>query len=65
MAVLTASFRVAAGMHFVTDVVAGAALGSAIGFFVPYLHRQKATDSRTGGLSLETTGPDLVIRYSY
>jgi membrane-associated phospholipid phosphatase len=31
--------RVAAGEHFVSDVAAGAALGSLIGFGLPYLHR--------------------------
>ncbi len=65
MAVITGSLRVAAGTHFVTDVVVGAALGSAVGYLVPFLHRQHGSEDRTGGLSLETTGPDLVVRYSY
>jgi undecaprenyl-diphosphatase len=42
MAVLTATFRVFAGMHFMTDVIAGAALGSAIGALVPLLHQGSA-----------------------
>lgn len=33
----TAVLRVAAGTHFVTDVLAGAAIGTTIGFGVPYL----------------------------
>jgi membrane-associated phospholipid phosphatase len=65
MAVTTASFRVAAGMHFVTDIMAGAALGSAIGFFVPFLHRTQQTEDRHGQFSLEISGQDLRIRYSY
>jgi len=65
MAVLIGVFRVTSGMHFVTDVVAGAALGSAIGYLVPYLHRQRTSKDRTGGLSLECTGPDLLVRFSY
>lgn len=32
--------RVAAGMHFYTDVLTGAAVGLGIGLIVPYLHRQ-------------------------
>jgi len=32
---------VTSGNHFISDVVAGAAVGSAIGFLVPYLHRTK------------------------
>jgi len=65
MAVLTASFRVASGMHFVTDVVAGAALGSAFGYLVPLLHRQRPSEGSVTGLSLETTGPEVLIRYRY
>jgi len=65
IAVLTGAFRVTAGMHFVTDVVAGAALGTAIGYLVPFLHRQRASENRNGGLSLETSGPDLFVRYRY
>lgn len=37
-AVAVASLRVAAGKHFPTDVIAGAALGSAIGWLVPTIH---------------------------
>ncbi len=33
----TAALRVASGNHFVTDVLAGAAIGSFYGFVVPYL----------------------------
>jgi len=65
VAVLTASFRVAAGMHFLTDVIAGAALGSAVGYLVPFLHRQRPSEARSGGLSLETTGQDLLVRFRY
>ncbi|MGO9310710.1 MAG: phosphatase PAP2 family protein [Spirochaetia bacterium] len=65
VAVLTGAFRVAAGMHFVTDVVAGAALGSAIGFLVPFLHGVRASATGDSGLSLETAGQELVLRYRY
>ena len=44
LAVLTASFRVASGMHFLTDVIVGAALGTAIGIALPLMHT-----SFTGG----------------
>ena len=40
-AILTASvgaLRVASGYHFPTDVLTGAAIGSSIGFIVPFLH---------------------------
>lgn len=38
----TACLRVAAGKHYPTDVLAGAAFGSAIGYLVPYLHLSKS-----------------------
>jgi len=38
-AVGVGALRVAAGKHFPTDVIAGAALGSAIGWLVPTIHR--------------------------
>ncbi len=37
LAATTAVLRVASGNHFVTDVLAGAAIGSALGFAGPYL----------------------------
>ena len=44
LAVLTAGLRVVSGMHFMTDVIAGAALGTAIGIALPLIHT-----SWTGG----------------
>ncbi len=38
LATATAALRVASGNHFVTDVLAGAAIGTAIGIGVPALH---------------------------
>ncbi len=38
LAATTAVLRVASGNHFVTDVLAGAAIGSALGFAGPYLN---------------------------
>lgn len=38
IATATAALRVASGNHFVTDVLAGAAIGTAIGIAVPALH---------------------------
>lgn len=45
-ATLTAYARVEGGMHFPTDVVAGAAVGAAIGHLVPRLHRADAPPVR-------------------
>lgn len=44
LAVVTGSLRVFSGMHFMTDVIVGAALGTAIGIALPLLHT-----SWTGG----------------
>jgi len=38
LAVVTAGLRVVSGMHFLTDVIAGAALGTAIGVALPLVH---------------------------
>ncbi len=46
LATLTAYFRVAADRHYLTDVLAGAAVGSAVGFGVPYLAHRRRTDHR-------------------
>lgn len=39
LATLTGVLRVTSGAHYPTDVLAGAVLGSGIGFIVPYMHR--------------------------
>ncbi|MEZ4468274.1 MAG: phosphatase PAP2 family protein [bacterium] len=39
LAVGTAWLRVASRQHFVTDVLAGAAVGGSVGILVPHLHR--------------------------
>jgi len=40
LATATASLRVVAGKHFITDVLTGAAIGSALGVLIPYLHQR-------------------------
>lgn len=40
LAGLTASYRVVSGMHFLTDVLAGAAIGTFCGFVIPALVRK-------------------------
>lgn len=40
IAAATGAMRVASGNHFVTDVLAGAALGTVTGFCVPWIHDQ-------------------------
>lgn len=47
LAAATAAMRVASGCHFVTDVLAGAALGAVIGIAVPALHTLLAKENVT------------------
>lgn len=55
LASLTAYGRVKGGVHFPSDVLTGAALGAAIGYLVPALHRVDADE----GVSL-SVGPGSV-----
>jgi len=36
--------RYAAGKHFPTDIITGALIGSAIGYFIPFIHRTNESD---------------------
>lgn len=58
LAALTAFLRVKSGNHFVTDVMTGAALGSAVGFLVPWLH----TFNVKNEVNLAFTGDGLLVR---
>jgi membrane-associated phospholipid phosphatase len=44
LAAYTSFARVKAGVHFPTDVIAGAAVGFAIGYLVPVLHKKGSSD---------------------
>jgi membrane-associated phospholipid phosphatase len=44
LATATAYARVKGGVHFPTDVIAGAVVGSAIGYAIPALHKRKTND---------------------
>lgn len=61
IAALTGYSRYEAGKHFPTDIIAGAIVGSAIGYIIPFIHRQSseqislnlASTNRTFGISFE------------
>ena len=63
LAATTAFLRVASGNHFVTDVLSGAAIGTVIGFSVPWLHTfaAKASTDKVQ-LSLSPVSAALTIR---
>ncbi|MEW5813799.1 MAG: phosphatase PAP2 family protein [Spirochaetota bacterium] len=47
IAVVTTLLRVTSGSHFVTDVLAGATIGTLSGFLVPFLHmKRKGADNK-------------------
>jgi hypothetical protein len=61
LATLTGIARVKAGVHYPTDVIAGAIAGSAIGYLVPRLHR-KGGEGRLG-LVVSPTRMGLRLRF--
>ena len=63
LAASVAWFRVAGDMHYFTDVLTGAAVGTAVGAAVPWLfHRPARAEERGGGVRvLPTLGGVLVI----
>lgn len=65
LAILTASFRVASGTHFFTDVAAGAAIGSLCGYLVPLLHEKDSTRESDSRLSFDFGPAGMLIRYAY
>ncbi|HUX41593.1 MAG TPA: phosphatase PAP2 family protein [Rectinemataceae bacterium] len=68
LATVTAAMRVTSGNHFLSDIVAGAVLGSSLGFLVPELHRKRGTSSGSTApaplaLSPLPGGLGLTLRY--
>ncbi len=60
-ATFTAYFRVAADRHYLTDVLAGASVGSAVGLLVPYLGHRRNRDHRIPAVRvMPTTGGKMV-----
>lgn len=57
----TAAFiRTASGVHYATDVLAGAAAGTLCGYFITRIHKQKESP-----MSLVFTGNYMIIGYSF
>jgi len=51
--------RVLAGYHFPTDVIAGAAMGTAVGVAVPWLHARRQSDVGTLALQPRSDGAGI------
>lgn len=52
-------FRHEIGIHYLSDLVVGAAIGSALGYFIPYFHLKEKNKSRSLSLS-PSLGTDYV-----
>jgi membrane-associated phospholipid phosphatase len=65
LATLTATFRVVSGMHFLTDVLAGALLGTTLGFLVPLVHRAGPQKSNENRISLLASPDAIMLRFSW
>lgn len=61
MAAGVASMRIFSGSHFLTDVLAGAAIGSLYGWLMPQLHLRKNNEN----LSIIPTGNGLLVSVKF
>jgi membrane-associated phospholipid phosphatase len=65
LASLTATFRVVSGMHFLTDVLAGALLGTTLGYVVPLVHRAGPMNGNGGKTSLVASPDAIMLRFAW
>ena len=56
--------RYAAGKHFPTDIIIGALVGSAIGYFIPFIHRTNESDLDVS-LGINGNGSTLNFLYKF
>jgi membrane-associated phospholipid phosphatase len=54
--------RYAAGKHFPTDIITGAVVGSALGYFIPFIHRTNESDL---DISFGINGNGSTINFLY
>lgn len=54
--------RYAAGKHFPTDIITGAVVGSAVGYFIPFIHRTNESDIN---VSIGINGNGNTINFQY
>ena len=68
LAAATAGMRIASANHFPTDVLAGAAIGSLVGFLVPFIHtlNERFQESRgSDSVSFAVSPAGAAVSYSY
>ena len=59
--------RILSGNHFISDVLAGAAIGSASGFLVPFFHRVNSglENSGNGNMDISLLPAGLALNFRY
>lgn len=64
LATTVAVTRIAGGCHFTTDVLAGALVGSACGFLVPFIHSKIAPQKKNEkvGIAVNPLGVQVLVR---
>ncbi len=64
LAAAVAVTRIAGGCHFTTDVLAGALVGSACGFLVPFIHSKIAPQKKNEkvGIAVNPLGVQILVR---
>lgn len=62
LASVVGATRILSGDHFLTDVLAGAAIGTLYGWLIPTLHRRRSEEN---GLSLNFTGNGIIMTLRY
>jgi len=62
LASTTGYLRYQSGQHYPSDIIAGAFVGSAIGYLIPVLHKNV---SKTKNLSYQITGHSLSLSYNF
>jgi membrane-associated phospholipid phosphatase len=65
LATTTAALRVFAGMHFTTDVLTGAVIGTAFGFLVPFLHQRISSKQGETGFRMNVGVNEISLGYAY
>ena len=57
--------RIAAGAHFLTDVLVGAIVGSAAGYLIPKIHETDHKNITFKSLSLSMYPPNISVQFSF
>ena len=68
LAALTGALRMASGNHFFTDVLAGAVLGTACGFAVPYMHTKlfySNFEKKSGGARAAVSPAGFTLSFDF